>query len=108
MARAERRAAIAGFAVLALLAAGADARADGLRPHEVLYRFSFHGISGGELKLTLTHGPEPGSWLYETRSYPSFLARLVVSPQSRERSWFKLRAASISASFSLSRCRSSA
>jgi hypothetical protein len=54
----------------------------------VLYRFSFHGISGGELKLTLTRGVEPGTWLYETRSYPSFLARLVVSPDSRERSWF--------------------
>lgn len=88
MARRDAGLVVARIAGVALLLVGAAAPADSLRPHEVLYRFSFHGIGGGELKLTLTHGAEPGSWLYETRSYPSFLARLVVSPDSRERSWF--------------------
>jgi len=91
MRSAERRAACAAL-VVALLAAVAPTRAadSALRPHEILYRFSFHGIGGGDLKLTLTAGASPGTWIYETRSYPSLLARLVVNPDSRERSWFSV------------------
>jgi uncharacterized protein DUF3108 len=93
MLRVERRLPASRCACLAaaLALGAAPALADtALRAHEILYRFSFRGLGGGDLKLTLTQGPQPGSWVYETRSYPSFLARLVVSPDSRERSWFSI------------------
>jgi hypothetical protein len=89
---ASRWAACAGVLVLAAAPVLAD---PALRAHEVMYRFSFRGLSGGDLKLTLTPGAQPGSWVYETRSYPSFLARVIVSPASRERSWFSVTAAGL-------------
>jgi len=81
-------------ALLALCPLAAHAQGT-LRAHEITYRFTFHGLNGGDLRLTLTPGAHPGSWLYETRSDPSFLARLVVSPDSRERSWFDLTPAGV-------------
>jgi hypothetical protein len=66
-----------------------------LRAHQVRYHFSFHGLSGGDLQLTLKAGSEPGSWVYETRAFPSFLARMVVSGDSLERSWFKVTASGV-------------
>ena len=83
------RAAIAAVA-LAIAGAASAASADSLRAHEISYRFSFHGVGGGDLQLSLHPGSEPGTWIYETRPFPSVLARLVVSPDSRERSSFTI------------------
>jgi Protein of unknown function (DUF3108) len=84
-----RHAWLAAFAAVAFATAGA-AGADSLRAHEISYRFSFRGMGGGDLQLSLRAGSEPDSWIYETRPFPSMLARLVVSPESRERSWFTI------------------
>ena len=73
-----------------LLGESASAESGSLRPHEISYHFAFHGLSGGDLKLTLKRDADVDHWIYETRANPSFLARLVVSSDSLERSWFKV------------------
>src|SRR5664279_4917987 len=78
-----------------LLAAPAIAESASLRAHEISYHFAFHGLSGGDLKLTLKHDTEAGHWIYEPRATPSLLARLVVSADSLERSWFKVTPAGV-------------
>lgn len=85
---------LAAFATVALAAAGTSG-AESLRAHEISYRFSFRGMGGGDLQLSLRPGSEPDSWIYETRPFPSMLARLVVSPESRERSWFTVTPAGV-------------
>jgi hypothetical protein len=64
--------------------------ADELRPHEITYHTTFRGFSAGDLRLTLTRDAGSDSWMYETKAFPSFLASLIVSPESLERSWFKI------------------
>lgn len=81
---------LAGAALLLLGSSSMPALADGLRAHEILYHFSFRGLSGGDLRLTLKPGTQPDTWVYETRPIPSVLARLVVSGESLERSWFRV------------------
>ena len=66
--------------------------ADELQPHEITYHTTFKGFSAGDLRLTLTHDVANDIWMYETRAFPSFLASLIVSPESLERSWFKVTA----------------
>jgi hypothetical protein len=87
--RACRRAGIVA-AALAVLGSAAPARAEGLRPHDVVYQFLFRGVSGGELELKLTQDTRPGSWIYETHAHPNFLASFFVRPNSIERGWFKV------------------
>ena len=79
------------------LLGGESARTESasLRSHEISYHFAFHGLSGGDLKLTLKRDAEADHWIYETRANPSFLARLVVSSDSLERSWFKVTPAGV-------------
>ncbi len=67
--------------------------APGLRAHAIVYRAAFKGMGAGSLELTLRHETVPGTWVYETRAYPSFLASFVINPRSRERSAFGLDAA---------------
>jgi hypothetical protein len=74
----------------ALLAFTASAPADELRAHEITYHTTFKGFSAGDLRLTLTRDAGSDSWIYETRAFPSFLASLIVSPESLERSWFRV------------------
>jgi hypothetical protein len=93
MSAAGARAAMALASLAALAALGtAGARAEGLRAHSVSYRTAFKGIGAGDLRLTLRPDSAREQWTYETRAYPSFLARFVVSPQSREHSVFTLAA----------------
>jgi len=87
-----RRRPLATLALGLLLGAPAVAGPAVLRAHEISYHFTFHGLSGGDLRLTLKHDTEPDHWIYETRANPSILARLVVSSESLERSWFKVTA----------------
>jgi hypothetical protein len=104
--RAPAGALIAGVAAASLLATAhaaprADAGADvvvappadsvaPLKPHAITFRTTFKGMNAGELELRLTRNG--GTWSYETRANPSFLARLAVNPASRERGEFRLGA----------------
>ena len=74
-------------AVLGLAAwpAGAKDPAPTLQPYKARYQVSYRGLSGGQIESSLARGPVAGQWLYETRAFPSMLARVVVSPQARER-----------------------
>ena len=66
-----------------------------LRPHEITYHTTFRGFSAGDLRLTLSRDGGSDSWMYETKAFPSFLASLIVSPESLERSWFKVTQAGV-------------
>ncbi len=74
-------------AVLGLAAwpAGAKDPAPTLQPYKARYQVTYRGLSGGQIESSLARGPVAGQWLYETRAFPSMLARVVVSPQARER-----------------------
>ncbi len=77
---------------VAALTAASPVRADDLRPHEITYHTTFRGFSAGDLRLSLIRDDANEGWIYETRAFPSFLASLVVSPESLERSWFRITA----------------
>jgi hypothetical protein len=57
----------------------------GLQPYRARYQVNYRGLSGGQIESSLSRGSVAGQWLYETRAYPSMLARVAVSPQARER-----------------------
>jgi hypothetical protein len=87
------------FATLALAvvtpgtwAGEADA---GLQPYRARYQVSFRGLSGGQIESSLSRGSVTGQWLYETRAYPSMLARVAVSPQAREHGVMQVTAAGV-------------
>ena len=72
---------------LALATPGAGARDAGasLQPYKARYQVNYRGLSGGQIESSLSPGSAKGQWLYETRAFPSMLARVAVSPQARER-----------------------
>ena len=70
---------------LAALPAGAKDPAPTLQPYKARYQVTYRGLSGGQIESSLSRGPVAGQWLYETRAFPTLLARVVVSPQARER-----------------------
>jgi hypothetical protein len=70
---------------LAALPAGAKDPAPTLQPYKARYQVTYRGLSGGQIESSLARGPVAGQWLYETRAFPTLLARVVVSPQARER-----------------------
>ena len=72
---------------LALATPGAWAKDAGasLQPYKARYQVNYRGLSGGQIESSLTPGSAKGQWLYETRAFPSMLARVAVSPQARER-----------------------
>jgi len=80
---------------LAVLAVALPAAGEGLRAHDVRYRFLFKGMSGGELELKLRPDAPPDSWIYETHAHPNFLATFFVSPESIERGWFRVTPAGV-------------
>ena len=77
------------------LALPAIGHGDELRPHEITFHTTFKGFSAGDLKLTLRRDKGSGDFIYETRAFPSFLASLIVSPESLERSWFHVGEAGV-------------
>jgi len=86
--RARRRlAALLASAALALasLPSAAAEPAPTLQPYKARYQVTYRGLSGGQIESSLARGPVAGQWLYETRAFPTVLARVVVSPQARER-----------------------
>lgn len=70
---------------LALPAAQAKDAVATLQAYKARYQVTFRGLAGGQIESSLSPGTVPGQWLYETRAFPSMLARVVVSPQARER-----------------------
>lgn len=66
----------------------AGAATAALKPHAITFRTTFKGMNAGDLELKLTR--DNGTWTYETRANPSFLARFAVNPASRERGEFRV------------------
>ena len=98
MSHADGRARIGPFARLLMVSTVllcGHAAAEGLRAHEVVYRTAFKGLNAGDLRLTLRREPQTDTWSYETRAYPSLLARFVISPNSIERSIFSVGASGV-------------
>lgn len=76
------------FAIIAVLVATFDARADNQAfppAFAATYAASYRGIEAGNLTFSLRRS-ENGHYVYETTADPSFLARLVVSRSALERS----------------------
>jgi Protein of unknown function (DUF3108) len=81
----------AWMATMAVLAGAAalPARGDGvaaLQPYTARYEVTFRGISGGEIESSFSRGGADGQWKYQTRVFPSLLARMAISPQATESS----------------------
>ena len=90
-----RHLASVALTAIAFLLAAATSDAEPLRAHQIVYHLSFRGLGAGDLELRLTPGADANSWLYETRAYPSVLARLLVDADSRERCWFRVTPAGV-------------
>jgi len=73
------------LAVAASAGAWATDAGVSLQPYRARYQVSYRGLSGGQIESSLAPGSTRGQWLYETRAFPSMLARVAVSPQARER-----------------------
>ncbi|MCM2312043.1 MAG: DUF3108 domain-containing protein, partial [Steroidobacteraceae bacterium] len=61
-----------------------------LQPYKARYQVTFRGLAGGQIESSLSPGTVSGQWLYETRAFPSLLARVAVSPAARERSTMQI------------------
>jgi hypothetical protein len=76
-------------AVTATAASAADAgtvSSGPLQPYVARYQVSYRGLNGGEIESSFQRGSVAGQWTYETRAFPSWLGRVAVSSQARERS----------------------
>ena len=73
-----------------LLAAPGVALADpttapaGLQPYTARYQVSYRGLNGGEIESNFKRGAVAGQWQYETRIFPTLLARVAISSQAHE------------------------
>ena len=94
-----RVAAIAGTWLLA--ASGARpgrlrrTAAAGLQPYTARYQVSYRGLNGGEIESSFKRGTAAGQWQYETRVFPTLLARVAISSQAHELSVIQATAAGI-------------
>lgn len=77
---------------LAPVAGAAEATSGALQPHTAVYAVTAKGVGVGEFELKLSPGAAPGSFRYETISYPNLIARWFVSADSREVSEFSVGA----------------
>ena len=82
-----RTAAIGGTWLLAApgvsLAEPAAAPA-GLQPYTARYQVSYRGLNGGEIESSFKRGTVAGQWQYETRVFPTLLARVAISSHAHE------------------------
>jgi Protein of unknown function (DUF3108) len=84
-----------------LLAAAGAAVADsttavaGLQPYTARYQVSYRGLNGGEIESNFKRGATTGLWQYETRIFPTLLARVAISSQAHELSVIQVTAAGI-------------
>ena len=95
------RAQIAAVAGAWLMAAPGIALGDqaitpaGLQPYTARYQVSYRGLNGGEIESSFQHGTAAGLWQYETRVFPTLLARVAISSQAHERSVIQVNPAGI-------------
>jgi len=69
--------------------------AAGLQPYTARYQVSYRGLNGGEIESSFKHGAAAGQWQYETRVFPTLLARVAISSQAHERSVIEANEAGI-------------
>ena len=67
----------------------------GLQPYTARYQVSYRGLNGGEIESSFQHGTAAGLWQYETRVFPTLLARVAISSQAHELSVIQATAAGI-------------
>jgi hypothetical protein len=67
----------------------------GLQPYTARYQVSYRGLNGGEIESTFKRGSAAGQWQYETRVFPTLLARVAISSQAHELSVIQVNAAGI-------------
>ena len=93
-----RAAAIGGAWLLtvpgAALADPSTAQA-GLQPYTARYQVSYRGLNGGEIESNFKRGTVAGQWQYETRVFPTLLARVAISSQAHELSVIQATAAGV-------------
>jgi len=93
-----RAAAIGGTWLLAAPGVGlADSTAApaGLQPYTARYQVSYRGLNGGEIESNFKRGTVAGQWQYETRVFPTLLARVAISSQAHELSVIQATAAGV-------------
>jgi hypothetical protein len=66
-----------------------------LQPYAARYQVSYRGLNGGEIESNFKRGTAPGQWQYETRVFPTLLARIAISSQAHELSVIQVNAAGI-------------
>ena len=71
------------------------AAAAGLQPYTARYQVSYRGLNGGEIESSFKRGTAAGQWQYETRVFPTLLARVAISSQAHEKSVIELSPAGI-------------
>jgi Protein of unknown function (DUF3108) len=78
------------------IAAGDAATAPAsLQPYTARYQVSYRGLNGGEIESSFKRGAAAGQWQYETRVFPTLLARVAISSQAHELSVIQADAAGI-------------
>ena len=90
----------AAIVAACLLGASGAALADpsaaaGLQPYTARYQVSYRGLNGGEIESKFARGTTAGQWQYETRVFPTLLARVAISSQAHELSVIQVTAAGI-------------
>lgn len=66
-----------------------------LQPYAARYQVSYRGLNGGEIESNFKRGTAPGQWQYETRVFPTLLARIAISSQAHELSVIQVNATGI-------------
>jgi hypothetical protein len=79
-----------GVAVADPTTASAD-----LQPYTARYQVSYRGLNGGEIESNFKRGTVAGQWQYETRVFPTLLARVAISSQAHELSVIQATAAGV-------------
>jgi hypothetical protein len=67
----------------------------GLQPYTARYQVSYRGLNGGEIESNFKRGTAAGQWQYETRVFPTLLARVAISSQAHELSVIQVTAAGV-------------
>jgi hypothetical protein len=66
-----------------------------LQPYTARYQVSYRGLNGGEIESNFRRSAVAGQWQYETRVFPTLLARIAISSQAHELSLIQVNAAGI-------------
>ena len=66
-----------------------------MQPYTARYQVSYRGLNGGEIESNFKRGTVAGQWQYETRVFPTLLARVAISSQAHELSVIQATAAGV-------------